>query len=92
LRDESKVVATPQLEPTDERAAPFHRLFDAVGAGADRLSLEVALAEAISAFAVISSAGPDHARPVRRPMPRDAGGRIAVQDLRLHAANPCVIY
>ena len=67
-RGEGSTVALPQLEPNDDRSAPFHRLLDAACAGADRLSLEVALAEAISALALISSAKSDHSRPVRRAM------------------------
>jgi AraC-like DNA-binding protein len=66
VRDEGKVVASPHLDPGDERAAPFHRLHDAVCAGADRLSLEVALTEAIATFARLGSARPEHTRPVRR--------------------------
>lgn len=63
-----RVVVLPQLELGDERAAPFHRLHDAVHAQADRLALEVALAEAINAFSLISSSCTDHTRPVRRAM------------------------
>jgi AraC-like DNA-binding protein len=66
VRGEGRIVTIPQLEAADERAAPFHRLIDAACAGADRLSLEVAVAEAVSALAVISSAQPDYSRPVRR--------------------------
>ena len=47
VQGEGKAVAIPQLEANDERAAPFHRLIDAVCAGVDRLSLEVAVAEAV---------------------------------------------
>ncbi|HVK72914.1 MAG TPA: AraC family transcriptional regulator [Kofleriaceae bacterium] len=65
---EGKAVPIPQLAPDDERAAPFHRLLDAVQARADRFTLEVALAEAVSALATISTARPDHSRPVRRAM------------------------
>ncbi len=67
-RDAGKVVALPHLEAGDERAAPFHRLHDAVCAGADRLSLEVALAEAIATFARLGHAPTEHTRPVRRAM------------------------
>jgi len=67
-RDAGKAVVLPQLEANDGRAEPFHRLHDAVCAGAERLVLEVVLAEAIDAFAVISSARTDHTRPVRRAM------------------------
>lgn len=67
VREAGKVSAIPHFAPGDERAAPFHRLNDAVCAGADRLSLEVALTEAISAFALLG-APPDLTRPVRRAM------------------------
>ena len=50
VRDEGRAVAIPQLETNDERAAPFHRLINAACAGVDRLSLEVAVAEAVSAL------------------------------------------
>ncbi|MFY0535782.1 AraC family ligand binding domain-containing protein [Nannocystis pusilla] len=68
VREEGKAVAFPQLEASDGRAEPFRRLLDAVCAGAEPLVLEVALAEAISAFAAISKAKADHTRPVRRAM------------------------
>jgi AraC-like DNA-binding protein len=67
-QSEGKALLLAQLEATDERAAPFRRLLDAVCAGADRLSLEVAVAEAISALAVIGDARADHSRPIRRAM------------------------
>lgn len=66
-RGEGRVVSTPHLDASDDRAAPFHRLHDAVCAGVDRLSLEVALTEAIATFARLN-ARPDHTRPVRRAM------------------------
>jgi AraC-like DNA-binding protein len=68
LRAQGKVVASAQLDAGDERAAPFHRLLDAVCAGADRLSLEVALAEAVATFARMGHANPEHTRPVRRAL------------------------
>jgi AraC-like DNA-binding protein len=68
VREAGKVVALPQLEAGDDRAAPFHRLHDAVCAGADRLSLEVALAEAIATLALLGQANSEHTRPVRRAM------------------------
>jgi AraC-like DNA-binding protein len=85
---EGKVVAIPQLEANDERAAPFHRLLDAVGAGAGRLELEVALAEALSALAVVSSARPDHSRAVRRAfeyLRERLGDSITLDDLADYA-------
>lgn len=63
---EARAVVIAQLETNDGRAAPFRRLIDAAYAGADRLSLEVAVTEAISALAVISKAHHDYSRPVRR--------------------------
>lgn len=68
VRDESKLVVHPHLEPSDERAHAFHRLHDAVQAGADRLSLEVAVTEAATAFALLKGAAPDQTPPVRRAM------------------------
>jgi AraC-like DNA-binding protein len=68
VQDESRAVTIPQLDGNDERAAPFHRLIDAVCAGSDRLSLEVAVVEAVSALAVIGHTHPDYSRPVRRAL------------------------
>jgi AraC-like DNA-binding protein len=85
--DEGKLKAMPQLEADDERAAPFHRLLDAVCARADRLALEVTLAEAISAFALIRS-NPNHTRPVRRAMEylrERLADSITLDDLSVHA-------
>lgn len=66
VQDEGRAVTIAQLEPGDERAAPFHRLLDAVCAERDGLSLEVAVAEAIGALALVSDSHPRHSRPVRR--------------------------
>ena len=68
VRDQAKTLAIAQLETNDERAAPFHRLIDAICAGVDRLSLEVAVAEAINALALIRDAHFGRSRPVRRAM------------------------
>ncbi|WP_224371562.1 AraC family transcriptional regulator [Hyalangium versicolor] len=68
VQGEGRAVAIPQLDANDPRAAPFHRLIDAACAGVDRLSLEVAVAEAVSALVVIRTALPDYSRPVRRAM------------------------
>src|SRR6187397_478834 len=51
-----KVCVRSHLAAGDERGAAFQRLHDAVEARAERLALEVAVAEAISAFAAIRSA------------------------------------
>ncbi len=66
VRSEGKAVLMPQLERDDARAAPFHRLLDAVVARADALALEVATTEAVSALAALRGAAPDYSRPVRR--------------------------
>jgi AraC-like DNA-binding protein len=66
VQAERRVAPIPQLEPGDERAAPFHRLIDAVRAGVDRLALEVAVTEAVSALGAVGRAQPDQSRPVRR--------------------------
>ena len=81
VRDEGKVIAQANLTPSDERSRPFHRLHDAVAAGAERLSLEVALTEAIAAFTQLKSALPDYTRPVRR----------AVEYLRERLADPITL-
>jgi AraC-like DNA-binding protein len=61
-----KVCIHSHLAAGDTRGAAFRRLHDAVQAGAGRLALEVAVAEAISAFAAIRGAKCEHTRPVRR--------------------------
>jgi AraC-like DNA-binding protein len=63
-----RVCIRSHLAAGDERGAAFQRLHDAVRAGAERLALEVAVAEAISAFAAIGCAGHAHTRPVRRAL------------------------
>jgi AraC-like DNA-binding protein len=88
-REAGKVVAVPHLEADDERAAPFHRLHDAVCAGADRLSLEVALAEAVATFARLGHANPQQTRPVRRAMEylrERLAESVTLDDLAAHAA------
>lgn len=88
LRDSAKVVTTPQLERGDTRAAPFHRLHDAVSRGADRLTLQVALAEAITTFADLKSAPSDHSRPVRRAkefLREQLAESVSLDELAAHA-------
>lgn len=87
VRDEGKLVVPPHLAPGDERGLPFHRLLDAVAAGADRLSLEVAVTEAVTAFTALKAA-PDYTRPVRRAMEilwERLGDAVTLDDLALHA-------
>lgn len=66
IRDDGRVVAHPHLAPTDPRGEPFRRLQRAIAARADRLTLEVAVTEAVSAFVAAERVLPDHTRPVRR--------------------------
>jgi AraC-like DNA-binding protein len=63
---QGKLSIHSHLAAGDRRGAAFHRLHDAVRAGAGRLALEVALAEAIDAFAAIEGAPCEYKRPVRR--------------------------
>ena len=66
--EEANVRIHSHLEAGDPRGAPFHRLHDAVKAGAGRLALEVAVAEATSAFAAIQGARCEQTRAVRRAL------------------------
>jgi len=88
VRGEGQRVVPAQLDANDERSAPFHRLHDAVCSNADRLTLEVALAEAINAFAGISTARLGYTRPVRRAMAylrERLTHSITLEDLAVHA-------
>jgi AraC-like DNA-binding protein len=88
FQSEGKAAVLPQLVPGDERAAPFHRLLDAVSARVDRLSLEVAVAEAVSALVLIGGAPPDYTRPVRRALEylrAGLGDSITLDALAKHA-------
>lgn len=62
----ARLQVLPQLSAADSRGAPFQRLHDAVRQRADRLTLEVFAAEAISAFAVIDGVRAPFTRAVRR--------------------------
>jgi AraC-like DNA-binding protein len=66
LREAGTVLTLPHLEPADERAVAFHRLHDAVCAGADPLTLEVTLTEAMSSLTIMNGTVSHHSRPVRR--------------------------
>lgn len=63
-----KICIHAHLAAGDARGAAFHRLHRAVRAGAGRLALEVAVTEAISAFAAIRGAPCEYRRPVRRAL------------------------
>lgn len=56
------------LAVDDPRGLPFQRLHDAVAAGADRFTLECALAEAIDAMRAIEESRFEPTRPVRRAL------------------------
>jgi AraC-like DNA-binding protein len=89
IRDEGKVVAIPHFDADDARAAPFHRLHDAICAGADRLSLEVATAEAVAMFARLGTATPEVNRPVRRAIEylrENLTESVTLDGLATHAA------
>jgi len=56
----------PHLAAGDARGAAFQRRHDAVQGGADQLTLDVAVTEAIAAFAGVAGAKCEHTRAVRR--------------------------
>jgi AraC-like DNA-binding protein len=64
----SKVRAEPLLGAGDPRGAPFQRLHQAVSMRAERLELEVAVAEAIAALGSLGDPRPEQTRPVRRAL------------------------
>ena len=63
-----RVRIRPQLAADDERAAAFLRLHAALDAAADRLTLEVVVAEAIDALCAPAPANEGFTRPVRRAL------------------------
>lgn len=67
-KEAGQAPVTAQLEAADPRATPIHRLLEAVDAGADRLALDVAVAEVAATFSSIRTLGRDRTRPVRRAM------------------------
>ena len=54
------------IAPGDPRGAAFHRLHDAVRAGAERLALETAFADALATFASLDTGATSYVAPVRR--------------------------
>ena len=60
------VFGPTQFAPHDERASTLHLLLDAATSGADRLTLQVALCEALGALTDLSRRAPGHARRVQR--------------------------
>lgn len=88
MRDEGKTVALPHLDFGDARASAFHRLHDAVDARSQRLHVEVAVAEAVSAFVALKSTALHQTRPVRLAMDylrEKLGDNVTLDDLALHA-------
>lgn len=86
VRDDGRPMVLAQLEPGDPRAAPFHRLLDAVASRASSFTLEVALTEAISALAEVTAG--DYARPVRRALDylrARYAESVTLSDLAAHA-------
>ncbi|MGK4007985.1 AraC family transcriptional regulator [Sorangium sp. So ce1036] len=78
----------PQLSAGDERARPFERLHAAVERGADRLALEVAVAEAIAALGAVADQPSERTRPVRRAVEllhARLAEAITLDDLAAHA-------
>lgn len=61
-----RVRLVSHLPVDDARGAAFQRLHDATSAGADQLTLEVAVAEAIDALTRIGDAKSEQTRPVQR--------------------------
>ena len=83
-----KVCLHSHLAAGDARGAAFQRLHDAVRAGAGRLELEVAVAEAISAFAALGGAKCEHTRAVRRAIEKlreRLDDAVTLDDLADHA-------
>lgn len=76
------------LEAGDPRAVPFHRLHDAIAARADRLALDVTLAEALGAMAGLPDVRDTYSRAVRRALEL-AHDRVAepitLEELAVHA-------
>ena len=88
VRDEGAGISIAHLDAGDGRARAYHRLHDAIAAGADRLSLEVALAEAVASFAALGGASPLTSRPVRRAMAylrERLAEPVTLDDLAAHA-------
>ena len=88
VSDEGKSIALPHIAVGDERARAFHRLHDAVAERAERLPLEVAVTEAVSAFMQLKSTASHRSRPVRRAMDylRDRmSDPVTLDELALHA-------
>lgn len=88
VREEGQVIVQAHLAPNDERARAFHRLHDAIAAGSDRLSLEVAVTEAVDAFVSLKSQASHHTRPVRRAaeyLREHLADAVTLDDLAYHA-------
>ncbi len=85
-----KATIYSHLAAGDARGAAFHRLHDAVRAGAGSLMLEVAIVEALSALAAIRVAKCEHTRSVRRAIEHlreRLDGEVTLDALADHAGT-----
>jgi AraC-like DNA-binding protein len=76
------------LAAEDPRGAVFHRLHDAVAAGADRFTLECLLAETIGAIGGLADGRSEHTRPVRRALAmirERSADAVSLDELAQHA-------
>src|SRR5512140_38353 len=65
-REAGVAIASPLIDSRDPGGVPLRRLLDAVMSGADRLTLEIALVEAVATFGRMSTVSAERTRPVRR--------------------------
>lgn len=83
-----KLRVEPQIQPDDPRGAALRRLHRAVRDGADKLTLEVAVAEAIQALPGVGNAVSPRTRPVRRAlelMHDRLGEELSLDELAEHS-------
>jgi AraC-like DNA-binding protein len=83
-----RIRVEPQLEAEDPRGAALQRLHGAVSNGADRLTLEVAVTEAIEALPGVGNAASPRTRPVRRAlelMHDRLGDELSLDELAEHS-------
>ena len=80
--------AVPLIPAGDARGAAMQRLHDAIGAGVDRLTLEVAMTEALASVASSSPTATGHSRPVARAIEllrARFADDVTLDDLAAHA-------
>jgi AraC-like DNA-binding protein len=84
-----RIQVQPLIAAGDARGAPLHRLHDAVRRMGDRFEIEVAVAEAISAFATVGDFRCKKTRPVRRALEllrERLADPLTLDELASHAA------